>query len=166
VVAAAASGLVLAGAATASAHGGKPLSHASSAPTLASASIEECLSSTVQAERSATFVAEMTAVPGTMRMSIRIDLEERETGEEEFHTVTAPGLGVWRASDPKVKVYKYLKQVSNLSAPDSYRGLVHFRWLNAKGHVIKRAERLTPRCLQAEPASSGTGSPGSRTLVT
>jgi hypothetical protein len=55
---------------------------------------------------------------------------------------------VWRAADPKVKVYKYLKQVSNLSSPASYRGLVRFRWINAQKHVIKRAERLTTRCLQ------------------
>ena len=69
------------------------------------------------------FSAEMTAVPGTMRMAMRIDLEERAPDEVEFHTVTAPGLGVWRSSDPKVKVYKYLKQVTNLSAPAFYRGL-------------------------------------------
>jgi hypothetical protein len=90
----------------------------------------------------------MTAVPGTARMAMRIDLEERATDGAEFHTVTASGLGVWRSSDPKVKVYKYLKQVTNVSAPAVYRGLVRFRWLNAKGHTIKRAERLTSRCVQ------------------
>ena len=79
---------------------------------------------------------------------MRIDLEERAPDEMEFHTVTASGLGVWRSSDPKVKVYKYLKQVTNVSAPAVYRGFVRFRWLNAKGHTIKRAERLTSRCLQ------------------
>lgn len=113
-----------------------------------SAALEECVTATVQEQRAVAFSAEMTAVPGTVRMAMRIDLEERATDEAEFHTVTASGLGVWRSSDPRVKVYKYLKQVTNVSAPAVYRGLVRFRWLNAKGHTIKRAERLTSRCLQ------------------
>jgi len=128
----------------------------------ASATLEECVTATVQEQRAVAFSAEMTAVPGTVRMAMRIDLEERAPGEPEFHTVTFSGLGVWRSSDPKVKVYKYLKQVTNVSAPASYRGLVRFRWLNAKGHAIKRVERLTSRCLQpgvpAEPPEPGAGS--------
>jgi hypothetical protein len=115
------------------------------------ATLEQCGTSVVQAERSATFGGEMTAVAGTAKMAMRIDLEERTPGELEYHTVSAAGLGAWRAADPKVKVYKYLKQVTNLSAPASYRGYVRFRWLNAKGHVIKRAERFTARCLQPPP---------------
>ena len=68
---------------------------------------------------------------------------------------------MWRAADPKVKVYKYLKQVTNLSSPASYRGLVRFRWINAKGHVFKRAERLTTRCLQPAPPVEPTPLPPS-----
>jgi hypothetical protein len=127
-----------------------------------SATLEECVTATVQEQRAVDFSAEMTAIPGTMRMTMRIDLEERAMDEAEFHTVTASGLGVWRSSDPKVKVYRYVKQVTNVSAPAVYRGLVRFRWLNAKGHTIKRAERLTSRCLQpgvpAEPAEPGAAS--------
>jgi hypothetical protein len=115
------------------------------------ATLEQCVTSTVPAERSATFTGEMISIAGAAKMSMRIDVEERVPGESEFHTVSAPGLGVWRAADPKVKVYKYLKQVSNLSSPASYRGLVRFRWINAHGHVFKRAERLTTRCLQPAP---------------
>ncbi|HTZ87625.1 MAG TPA: hypothetical protein VMB05_13235 [Solirubrobacteraceae bacterium] len=116
------------------------------------AAVEECVTVGAQAERAATFSGEMSAVAGTARMAIRIDVEERAQGEAEFHMVSAPGLGVWRPSDPKVKVYKYLKQVTNLSAPAAYRGLVRFRWIGAKGHAIKRAERLTSKCVQ--PAES------------
>ncbi|HEY1450132.1 MAG TPA: hypothetical protein VGF47_04205 [Solirubrobacteraceae bacterium] len=130
-----------------------------------SATIEECVTAAVQEQRAVAFSAEMTAVPGTVRMAMRIDLEERAPEELEYHTVSFPGLGVWRSSDAKVKVYKYLKQVSNLSAPASYRGFVRFRWLNAKGHVMKRAERVTSRCLQPgqveegePPAPTGSGS--------
>src|ERR1700724_2111130 len=101
-----------------------------------------------QIERSATFSGEMTAVPGTARMAMRIEVLESAPGEVGFHAVAAPGLGVWRDSDPRVKIYKYLKQVTNLSAPASYRALVRFRWMGAHGHVIKRAERITSRCEQ------------------
>jgi hypothetical protein len=120
-----------------------------------SATLEACVTSVVQAERSVTFSGEMTAVAGTARMSMRIDLEERAPEEAEYHLVTAAGsgLGVWRPADPKVKVYEYVKQVSNLTAPASYRALVRFRWLNAAGHVIKRAEHVTPRCLQPSTPS-------------
>jgi hypothetical protein len=107
----------------------------------------------LQAERSATFSGGMTAIPGTVRMAMRIDVQERLPAEAAFHTISAPGLGVWRASDQKVRVYRYLKQVTNLHAPASYRALVRFRWVSARGHVLRRAERLTPICLQpASPA--------------
>jgi hypothetical protein len=131
-------------------------SSASGATPLSAVTLEQCVTSVVEAERSATFAGEMTAIPGTARMAMRIQVQESLPGEALFHTVTAPGLGVWRDADPKVKIYKYLKQVTNLSSPAAYRALVRFRWLGAKGHVIKRAERVTPRCEQpaAPPASS------------
>jgi hypothetical protein len=122
----------------------------------ASATVEQCITSTVQSERSATFTGEMTSIPGAVRLSMRIDVEERAPGEIEFHLVSGQGQGAWRAADPKVKVYKYLRQVTNLSSPGAYRGLVRFRWTNAKGHVIKRAERLTTRCVQPAPPSEST----------
>ena len=86
----------------------------------------------------------MTAVAGTARMAMRIEVQERMPGEEAFRTVSAPGLGVWRGSAPGVKIYQYVKQVTNLSSPAGYRALVRFHWLNDKGYVIRRAERLTP----------------------
>lgn len=126
------------------------------APTV-SATLDECVTASVQAERSVTFAGEMTAIPGTARMAMRFDVEQRASGEAAFHAVTAPGLGVWRASDAKVKTYRYLKQVTNLASPAVYRALVRFRWLSARGHVIKRTERLTPRCAQL--ASAPTPAP-------
>ncbi|HXM87519.1 MAG TPA: hypothetical protein VN889_07775 [Solirubrobacteraceae bacterium] len=134
-----------------------------------SATLEACVTSGVQAERSVTFNGEMTAVAGTARMAIRIDLEERAPEELEYHVVSAPGsgLGIWRPADPKVKVYKYVKQVSNLTSPASYRALVRFRWFNAAGHVIKRSERVTVRCLQpptpSEPTAPSIGGDGTLT---
>ncbi len=127
-----------------------------------SASVLQCLTAGEQAERAATFVGEMTAIAGAMRMSMRIELLERAPGETGYHAVAAPGLGVWRASAPGVGVYKYVKQVTNLTAPAEYKGLVTFRWQGARGRTIKRDERRTRRCSQpaAAPAPAA-GTPSS-----
>ncbi len=112
------------------------------------ATLEQCVTSGTQAERSATFSGEMAAIPGAVKLEMRIDVLERMPREAIFHTVTSPGLGVWRIAAPGVKSYKYLKEVTNLSAPASYRASVRFRWLNAKGKMIRAAELKTARCVQ------------------
>ena len=132
---------------------------ARSNPPPASAVLEECLTSPVQAERSATFAGEMTAVAGTVRMAMRIDVDERMPEETTYHTVSAPGLGVWRLSDARVRIYKYLKQVTNLSSPAVYRAVVRFRWLAPHGHVIRRSQRFTGSCVQ--PVMPSTSPPQS-----
>jgi hypothetical protein len=110
--------------------------------------LEQCVTSPEQAERTATFAGEMIAVPGTAKMEMRIEVLERQPKELLFHAITAPGLGVWRVAAPGVKTYRYLKEVTNLSAPASYRAAVRFRWLGAKGKLIRAQELRTPRCLQ------------------
>jgi hypothetical protein len=121
-----------------------------------SATVEQCLTSTLQAERSATFSGEMTATPGTGRMSMRFELQERLPGEALFRMVAAPGLGVWRAASPGVKVYRYIKQVTDLAAPAVYRAAVRFRWLTTRGKLIKALERRTPTCVQPVPVATAT----------
>ena len=124
------------------------------ASPLDAASLTQCLTASEPAERSATFSGEMTMIAGASRMSMRIDLLERMPGETSYHAVAAPGLGVWRASDPGVGVYKYVKQVTNLTAPADYRGLVSFRWLGPHGHLVKHDERRTRHCSQPAPPTS------------
>jgi hypothetical protein len=119
----------------------------------ASVGIEQCLTSTVQAERSATFTAQMTATAATQKMAMRIELQQRLQGESEFHNLAAPGFGVWRTSEPGVKIYKYVKQVTNLDAPAAYRVTVRFHWIDERGHVLKHDELHTSRCI--EPTLSG-----------
>ena len=119
----------------------------------ASVGIEQCLTSTVQAERSATFTAQMTATAATQKMAMRIELQQRQQGESEFHNLAAPGFGVWRTSEPGVKIYKYVKQVTNLDAPAAYRVTVRFHWIDERGRVLKREELHTLRCV--EPTMSG-----------
>jgi hypothetical protein len=120
------------------------------APTdgTASVGIEQCVTSTVQSERSATFTAQMAATATTQKMAMRIELQQRLRGESEFHTLAAPGFGVWRTSEPGVEIYKYVKQVTNLDAPAAYRVTVRFRWIDEHGHVLKHDELHTTRCVQ------------------
>ncbi|MFZ1155338.1 MAG: hypothetical protein WAN93_10585 [Solirubrobacteraceae bacterium] len=129
--------------------------------TADSVTLEQCDTSTVQAERSATFTAQMVATSATQRMGMRIELQQRLRGEMEFHTILAPGFGVWRSSESGVKIYKYVKQVTNLDAPAAYRAVVRFRWLGEKGHVLKRAELHTQRCLQPMLSDQVTQTPTS-----
>jgi len=123
----------------------------------ASAAIEQCVQGAVQSERSATFAAEMTAMPGSVHMAIRIEIQEQLAGEALFHTVTASGLSAWRVSDTGVRAYRYNKQVTNLFAPAAYRATVRFRWLNAKGRLMRSAVRRTPRCTQPAGAPYAPG---------
>jgi hypothetical protein len=127
-----------------------------------STTLEQCVTSGSQDERSATFAGEMGSVPGTARMEMRIDVAERLPNEVNYHTLSAPGLGVWRSSAPSVKVYRYLKQVTNLAGPAFYRGVVRFRWLGAHGHLLAFAMLHTRRCEQpstsvpSPPPATGT----------
>jgi hypothetical protein len=131
-----------------------------------SATLEQCATALAQTERSATFAGEMTVIPGTARMEIRIDIEERSPGEAQYRTVSAPGLGVWRGSAPGVKTYTHIQQVTNLSAPASYRGAVRFRWLNARDRLIKAEELRTPACEQpAVPSTTGATGPSGQSTV-
>jgi hypothetical protein len=123
-----------------------------------SATLEQCTSSTLPAQRSVTFSAQMTAVAGTQRMAMRIELQERapspagDASQAPFRPVSAPGLGVWRSSEAGVKIYRYVKQITGLSAPATYRAVVRFRWLGARGRVLRRAALRTATCAQAAPA--------------
>jgi hypothetical protein len=121
-----------------------------------SAAVEQCVTSSVQSERSATFTAQMVATAATQRMEIKIELQQRMRGESEYHTIAAPNLGIWRGSEPGVKIDKYVQQVTGLSTPAAYRALVEFRWLGEKGHVLKRAELHTAHCLQPTVAGQVT----------
>ena len=123
-------------------------------PAPVSASVEQCITAANQSERAATFVGQMTATSATQRMAIQIEIQERAPADIAFHTITAPGLGIWRQSETGVKIYKFVKQVTNLAAPAAFRAQVRYRWLDAHGRTIARAQRRTPVCQQlAQPAA-------------
>jgi hypothetical protein len=118
----------------------------------ASATLEQCEISGTQEQRSATFAGEMTAVAGTERMQMSVQVLERMTGESAYRVIDAPGLGMWRSSAPGVQSFKYLHQVSNLAGPAFYRASIRFRWLGAHGRTLMALELQTRRCEQPTQA--------------
>jgi hypothetical protein len=124
------------------------LMSAAPAPAPVSASIEQCVPAAVQSERSATFTAQMTATAGTQRMAIQMEIQEWTPTDPTFRTVLAPGLGAWSQSETGVKVYKFVKRFTNLTAPGAFRALVRYRWLDGRGRVIAHTQRRSPVCQQ------------------
>jgi hypothetical protein len=119
----------------------------SPAPAL-SATVEACVTAAAQAGRSVTFTGQMETVAGTHRMAMQIVVQEHVPGEAGFHTLTAGGLGTWERSEVGLKIYKYVRQVTDLPAPAVFRAIVQYRWLSDKGHVIRNAARRTSVCRQ------------------
>ncbi len=118
-----------------------------------SATLEQCVTAAGQAGRSTTFSGQMETIPGARRMAVQIVVQERAQGEAAFHTVGAAGLDAWQRSEVGLKIYKDVRQVTDLPGPASFRAIVHFHWLNEAGEVIRRATRRTPECRQPGPAT-------------
>ncbi len=112
------------------------------------ATVEQCVTAATQADRSVTFTGQMETIPGAHRMAMQIVVQEHDSGEQGFRTLTAAGSGTWQRSEVGLKIYKYERQVTDLPAPAGFRAIVQYRWLNEKGRTIRRDERRTPVCRQ------------------
>ncbi len=119
-------------------------------PGRTAVSLDSCHPDPVAANRYAMFSAEMDTVGSTQRMSIRFDLLRRAPHSRGFHRVRAPGLGQWQTSDPGVAIFRLRREVTNLSAPATYRAVVRFRWSAASGRVIRRAHAVSADCRQPD----------------
>jgi hypothetical protein len=124
-----------------------------------SATVEQCVTASAASDRSVTFTAQMETVPGAHRMAMQIILQEHDRDEAGFHTLTAGGVGAWERSEVGVKIYKYVRQVTDLPAPAAYRAIVEYRWLSEKGHVIRTDERRTAICRQPDERSKAPVTP-------
>jgi hypothetical protein len=128
-------------------------------PGRTTATVETCHPAADLASRYATFAAQMSAVPGTAQMSIRLELDERTPADLDFLPLSGvPGFGVWKSSAPGVDIFGYSQEVSSLSSPASFRVTVNYRWIGPHHRVIRRARRMTPACsLPRTPASLVVG---------
>lgn len=118
---------------------------------------------------SALFTGSMPASKATVRMAMRFDLEQRE-GAGDWRRVRVPRWGVWQRSDPGVRGFVLARTVAGLDAPAYYRAVVRFRWYDADGRVLRRAQRTTLSCRQRDlrpdlVAGDVTHAPGGGYLV-
>ena len=102
------------------------------------------------ADRSVVYDARMRRVAGTRRMQMRFALQWRQPGAKRWAGIKAPGLGTWVSSNPGVKSYTFTKRIENLAAPASYRVVVRFRWLDARGHTLHSDTIVARPCRQPD----------------
>jgi hypothetical protein len=110
------------------------------------AAIDTCHPALSAAGRYFVVSGQMAAIPRSAAMAIRFDLQQRTHGSGPFRRVNAPGLGVWHRSAAGVQLFRHSQDVTNLSAPASFRAVIAFRWYGASGKVVKRARRRTVVC--------------------
>jgi hypothetical protein len=63
-------------------------------------------------------------------------------------SVDEPGLRRWRRSRPGVRAFGYTQKVAGLQAGGSYLVTVHYRWLGARGRVLREDTRKSGECRQ------------------
>ena len=112
-----------------------------------------CTTGADGASRAAAFTGTMPANAQTKRMQMRFVLVQRSgVGPKgAFKRISVPGWGGWEKSDPGRQAFVFTKRVEALTGPAGYRAVITFRWLDAKGHVLRTTTRTTPACEQPDP---------------
>jgi hypothetical protein len=109
--------------------------------------VRDCQVGDSPKERSATFYGRMTATKGTNQMAMRFTLIDR-AGDGPPTAVDSPALAQWRKSNKGVKRFGYAQSVAGLEKGGVYAVQVQFRWLGAKGQVIRSVKRTSGTCRQ------------------
>ena len=110
--------------------------------------VSACEVGKVPEARLATFEGRMRPVKGAVRMAMRFELLSQTASTQAAEPVTAPDLSPWRRSRAGVSEFSYAQTVKGLAQGVTYSSLVHFRWYDARGRVIRRAERRSGTCVQ------------------
>ncbi|MCW3015284.1 MAG: hypothetical protein JWO02_2376, partial [Solirubrobacterales bacterium] len=114
------------------------------------ATVSTCTTGLTAADRVAVFTGSMPTVRDAVSMGMRFDLYERDGDIGPLRRLVVPNFGGWQRSVPDVAGFVYDKRVEMLQAPASYRVRVRFHWYDAKGKVIRRAERMSALCRQPD----------------
>ena len=114
----------------------------------AAVTVRACQTGDQPADRSATFEGRMNTVKGAVRMAQRFKLVSVTGSPAEAQEVKMPKLSAWHSSDRGVKRFVYAQTVKGLAEGATYRAVVNYRWLDASGKVIRRAERHSGTCIQ------------------
>lgn len=126
---------------------GPTVARPTAAGPLTSVKVVRCRRGAAAADRVATFRAGMRQIARSRRLSVRFNLQE-SVGGARYRNVTAPGLGVWRRSRSGVGAFAYRQKVKALAEGSAYRVVVHYRWQNARGTVLKTTKRRSRACRQ------------------
>jgi hypothetical protein len=113
-----------------------------------SVKVTECQVGKTPETRLATFQGRMRAIKGTARMAMRFELVAETPAAASPQVVDAPALSPWRRSRSGVSEFTYSQTIKGLAPGVTYRSIVSYRWYDAKGRVIERAERRSGTCVQ------------------
>jgi hypothetical protein len=119
-------------------------------PAHAATTASVTLSACVPRDRAAEFDARMTSIEGATRMKMSFTLQVRKPGQSSFRRIAAPGFSGWTTADPRTRRYVFTRRVEALIGPANYRASVRFHWLDARGHVVARAQRHSRACYQPD----------------
>jgi hypothetical protein len=97
----------------------------------------------------AVFAGRMSSYRRSAKMQMRFTLQARTPEEPRWHKVSTPGFGTW-ITVPGFERYTYHKTVQDLLAPASYRAVVHFRWRDARGRLIRSERATSGACRQPD----------------
>src|SRR3954471_16719678 len=90
----------------------------------------------------------MTATKSTSQMAMRFTLIDR-AGDGPPTVIDSPALAQWRKSKKGVRRFGYAQEVAGLEKGGAYAVQVQFRWLGARGQVIRSVKRTSGTCRQA-----------------
>jgi hypothetical protein len=109
--------------------------------------VRSCQVGSTAKQRSATFYARMHAVKGTDQMAMRFTLIDR-AGDGPPDVIDSPALAQWRKSRHGVSRFGYAQAVAGLDSGGVYAVQVQFRWVDARGRVIRTVKRTSDSCRQ------------------
>jgi len=113
------------------------------ASTYAKASVVSC----DREAREAVFQGRVMAYKGAARMQLRFTLQTREG--VRWRKVDLAGFSEWISAPSGLRAYTYDKTVQEL-LPATYRAVVHFRWRDARGKLIRSERAVSPVCRQPD----------------
>ena len=120
-----------------------------------SASVESCKPGKDAAGGRAVFVGSMPQIAGATRMEMRFELLQASGATDPavadgFVKLAVPKWSQWLKSQPDRAGFVYRKKVVGLVGPGVYRALVHFRWRDADGKVVRTTARRSAGCAQPD----------------
>lgn len=139
-----------AAASTAGATGATGASGPSSPSGPLSALLIACHTDPVAANRYAIFESQTVAadVPGTVVMSVDLQLQARTTSSGAFVALKAPGFDRWTSSQPGVGILTDRPTVTDIPAPSAVRVFVRARWFGRDHVLLQRDSALSPVCVE------------------